>query len=51
VLAFSRTSAVSNASGLISVTPLIASGLAQTVAIAVATGNSGFATTTLTIHP
>jgi hypothetical protein len=51
VLATSRTSAVSDTNGQVSVAPLQVPGVAQTVAIAASTGSTGFATTTLTVHP
>jgi hypothetical protein len=51
VLATSQTSAVSDTSGQIAIAPLQAPGVPQTVAIAAATGTTGFATTTLTVHP
>jgi hypothetical protein len=51
VLATSQTSAVSDTSGQIAIAPLQAPGVPQSVAIAAATGTTGFATTTLTVHP
>jgi hypothetical protein len=51
VLATSQTSAVSDTNGQVAVAPLQVPGVAQTVAIAAATGTPGFATTTLTVHP
>jgi hypothetical protein len=51
VLATSKTTAVSDTDGLITVTPLLTPNTPQTLAIAAVTGTSGFATTTLTLHP
>jgi hypothetical protein len=51
VLATSQTSAISDANGLVAVTPLITAGQPQTIAIAATAGLNGLATTVLTLHP
>jgi hypothetical protein len=51
VLATSQISAVSDTSGQVAVAPLQVPGVAQTVAMAATTGSTGFATTTLSVHP
>jgi hypothetical protein len=51
VLAASQTSTISEANGQVTLTPLQRLNIAQTIAIAAATGSYGFATTTLSIAP
>jgi hypothetical protein len=51
VLASSKTTAVSDANGLVTVTPLDVPGLPETVNIAAVTGAQGFATATLVRTP
>jgi hypothetical protein len=51
VLAASKTTAVSDANGLLTVTPLQVPGLPETVNIAAVTGAHGFATATLVRTP
>jgi hypothetical protein len=49
VLETSRTTAVSDGSGMVQVTPMLVPGVAQMVRIAAATGTSGFATASVTV--
>jgi hypothetical protein len=51
VLMTARSSAVSDGSGMVQVTPMEAPGVAQVVRIAAATGTQGFATTSVTVMP
>jgi hypothetical protein len=51
VLKTSRTTAVSDANGLVPVTPLETPGVPQVVEIAAATGTQGFVTMSLTVTP
>jgi hypothetical protein len=51
VLTTSRSSAISNGSGLVQVQALEVPGVAQVVKIAASTGTQGFATTSLTVTP
>jgi hypothetical protein len=51
VLKMARSTAASDANGLVTVTPLRAAGVAQVVKIAAATGTKGFATASLTVTP
>jgi hypothetical protein len=46
-----RSSAVSDGSGMVQVTPVEASGVAQVVRIAAATGTRGFATVSVMVVP
>jgi IPT/TIG domain len=51
VLKTARSTAVSNGSGVVQVTPMEVSGVVQVVKIAAATGTSGFATTSVVVAP
>jgi hypothetical protein len=51
VLKTARSTVVSNGSGMVQVTPMEVSGVAQVVKIAAATGTSGFATTSVVVAP
>ena len=51
VLMTARSTAVSDGSGMVQVTPMEAPGVAQVVRIAAATGTRGFATTAVTVMP
>jgi hypothetical protein len=51
VLKTARSTAVSNESGMVQVTPIEVPGVAQVVRIAAATGTQGFATTSVTVMP
>lgn len=51
ILAASQTESVSDANGLVMMTPLVTAGQPQTVAIAATAGLNGLATTTLLLHP
>jgi hypothetical protein len=51
VLKTARSTAVSNGSGMVQVTPIEVPGVAQVVRIAAATGTQGFATTSVTVMP
>jgi hypothetical protein len=51
VLKTARSTAVSNGNGIVQVTPMEVSGVAQVVRIAAATGTSGFAATSVLVAP
>jgi hypothetical protein len=51
VLETSKVTVMSDANGLVAVTPLEVMGQPQVVQIAASTGTAGFATATLTVHP